>query len=109
MVLEDVANRAGPFVVVGARLDAERLRNRYLDVVDELAIPDRLEDPVRESQSEHVLHGLLAQVVIDAEDLSFVEVLLDHLLELTSRGEVVAERLLDDQPRPALGRATLAE
>src|ERR687893_269944 len=78
-------------------LDAERLRDRDLDVVDELAVPDRLEDPVRETQGQHVLDGLLAEVVVDAEDLVLREEPGDRLVEAPRRREVVAERLLDDQ------------
>jgi hypothetical protein len=55
--------------------DAHGLGDRDLHVVDELAVPDRLEDAVREPQREHVLHGLLAEVVVDPEDLALVEVL----------------------------------
>jgi hypothetical protein len=52
VVLEDVANRAGLLVEGGATLDADRLGDGDLDVIDELAVPDRLEDPVREAQRE---------------------------------------------------------
>ena len=46
-----------------------RLGHRDLHVVDVAAVPDRLEDPVAEPEDEQVLDGLLAQVVVDAEDL----------------------------------------
>ena len=104
VVLEDVADRAGLLVEGGAALDADRLGDGDLDVVDELPVPDRLEDAVREPQRQHVLHRLLAEVVVDPEDLALVEVLREQRVERAGRGEVVAERLLDDQPRPALRR-----
>jgi hypothetical protein len=44
-------------------------------VVDELAVPDRLEDPVREAERKHVLDRLLAEVVVDPEDLVLDEVI----------------------------------
>ena len=109
MVLEDVADRAGVLVVAGAGLDPDRLGDGDLDVVDELAVPDRLEDPVREAEREHVLDRLLAEVVVDPEDLVLAEVLEQRGRQLLCRGEVVAERLLDDEPRPAAVVATLAE
>jgi hypothetical protein len=37
-------------------------------VIDEVPVPDRLEDPVREPEDEDVLDRLLAEVVVDAED-----------------------------------------
>src|SRR5659263_693900 len=56
-----------------------------------------------------VLDRLLAQVVVDPEDLLLVEVLPQHRVELPGGFEIVAERLLDDQARPALRGAPLAE
>src|SRR6266540_4236505 len=109
VVLEDVANRTGLLVVARAALDPDRLSDGDLDVVDHLTVPDRLEDPVREAQGQHVLDRFLAEVVVDPEDLVLFEVLLDRAVELACRGEIVAERLLDDEPRPAFGAAPLAE
>ncbi len=109
MVLEDVADRAGGLVVARPALDPDRLGNRDLHVVDELPVPDRLEDPVREPQRIHVLDGLFAEVVIDPEDLVLLEVLPQHRVELAGRVEVVTERLLHDQSRPAGRGAALAE
>ena len=83
-------------------LDAERLGDGDLHVVDVAAIPDRLEDAVAEAEHQDVLDGLLAEVVIDPVDL-----VLAHHREssrrLSSRAdvEVGAERLLDDDAAPA--------
>ena len=85
MVLEDVADRARLLVVAGAPLDADRLGDGDLHVVDELPVPDRLEDAVGEPQRQHVLDGLLAEVVVDAEDLVLVEVLLEPSVQLARR------------------------
>ena len=99
-----------PLVVSPAALDADRLGDRDLHVVDELAVPDRLEDAVREAQREHVLDRLLAEVVVDAEDLALVEVLEQRSFSSRADSQVVAERLLDDQPHPALrfGRSPIS-
>jgi hypothetical protein len=79
-------------------------------VVDELPVPDRLEDSVREPERQHVLDGLLAEVVIDAKDLVLGEVLPVQQMGQLARGvEVVAERLLDHEPHPALIASPLAE
>ncbi len=100
MVLEDVADRTGTLVVARTSFDADRLGDGDLDVIDELPVPDRLEDAVGEAEGQHVLDRLLAQVMVDPEDLLLVEVLPEHRVELTRRCEVVAERLLDDEARP---------
>src|SRR5438477_668426 len=109
VVLEDVPDRACVFVVAGASLDPDLLGDGDLYVVDDLPVPDRLEHAVREAQREHVLHRLLAEIVVDPEDLALVEVLPEHLVELLRGGEVVTERLLDDQARPAGRAPALAE
>jgi hypothetical protein len=95
-------NRAGRLVERRAALDPDRLGDGDLHVVDELAVPDRLEDPVREAKREHVLHRLLAQVVVDAKDLALVEVAVKLVVEPARARPVGAEGLLDDQARPAL-------
>ena len=73
-------------------------------MVDVVAVPQRLEDAVGEAQGEDVLDGLLAEIVVDPVDL----VLPEHRGELGAerpRGvEVVAERLLDHDPCPAVAR-----
>ena len=95
MVLDEVAQRAGALVVAGARADADVLGGGDLHVVDEVAVPDRLEQRVGEAQRHQVLDRLLAEVVVDAEDLRLVEVLEHRLVLRAGRGEVVADRLLD--------------
>ena len=107
MVLEHVAHRAGFLVEGGAALDPDRLGHGDLHVVDELPVPDRLEDAVREPKRQHVLHRLLAQVVVDPEDLPLDEVPGELVVELACALAIVAEGLLDDQPRPAAGQSAL--
>ena len=66
----------GACVLVEGRpvADGERLRDVDLDVLDVVPVPDRFEQPVGEAQGEDVLRRLLAEVVVDPEDLLFVEV-----------------------------------
>ena len=70
-------------------------------MVDVAAVPDRLEDPVAEPEDQEVPDRLLAEVVIDPVDLRLAEDLADLAVEPDRRVEVVAERLLDDDPPPA--------
>src|SRR6185437_5174166 len=69
---------------------------------DEVAVPDRLEERVGEAEIEQVLHRLLAEVVIDAEDAILRKLLLQYLIERLRRGEITPKRFLDDHT-PALG------
>ncbi len=74
MILDHVAERPGAVVErAAAAFHAHGLGGRDLDVIDELPVQERLEDRVAEAEGQQVLHGLLAQVVVDAVDLMLVE------------------------------------
>ena len=92
--------RAGRLVEVGALPQPEGLRDVDLDVVDEVAVPDRLEQPVGEAERQDVLGRLLAEEVVDAEDLALVEGLVHLVVEPDGAVEVSAERLFHDHSRP---------
>ncbi len=90
---------ADGFVELGAVFDGEPLGHIDLDVIDELAVPDRLEQSVGEPEREDVLRGFLAEEVVDPEDLLLVESLVDGLIEFARAVQVDTERLLHDDPR----------
>ena len=75
-----------------------------------LAVPDRLEERVREPQVHDVLDRLLPQEVVDPEQPLLGNDRRQALVQLARRREVGAERLLDDEPRAladeALGAAS---
>ncbi len=100
VVLDDVAEGSGGLVEGAAAFDADGFGGGDLDVVDVVAVPDVLEDAVGEAEDEDVLDGLFAEVVVDAEDLVFVEDLVDFVVEGAGGVEVVAEGLLDDDADP---------
>src|SRR3990170_1888814 len=58
-----VSLRAGLFLETPASGDADVFDERDLDVIHVLAVPDRLEDGVREAEHQHVLHGFLSEGV----------------------------------------------
>ena len=99
---------AGGFVEARALLEAQRLRDVDLHVVDVVPVPDRLEEPVGEAEGEDVLRRLLAEEVVDAEDLLLVEDLVELGVERACGGEVGAEGLLHDDPA-ALHQAGVAK
>ena len=97
-----VAQRARCVVVPAAAFHTDRLGHRDLHIVDVAPVPDRLEHAVAEAEHQDVLHGLFAEVVIDAEDLVFAQGLAQVAVELLGRIEIDAERLLDDHTPPAM-------
>ena len=68
-----VAERAGGFVETTAVFDADGFRGGDLNVIDVIAIPERLDDVVGKAEDHHVLHGLFAEIVVDAVDLFLVQ------------------------------------
>ena len=98
--------RAGLLVEAAAALHAEGLGHGDLHALHVVPVPDRLEEGVGEAEDEEVLHRLLAQVVVDAEDGWLGEDGVERRVERLRRGEVAAEGLLDDHPRvPGAARA----
>ena len=90
---------AGALVEIGTLIQAQSLGDVDLDVVDEVAVPDRLEQTVGESERQNVLCRLLAEEVVDAEDLPFAERLVHEVVELDGAGQIGAERLLHHDAR----------
>ena len=70
---DHVLEGAGGLVEADAVVDREGLGHVDLDVVDVVPVPDGLEEPVGEAEGQDVLRRLLAQEVVDAEDLLLVE------------------------------------
>ena len=105
VVLDHVAQRAGAVVEAAALFHAELLGNGDLDVGDGFAPPQRFEQGVAEAQREQVLHGRLAQVVVDAEHLPFVEHRPHRGIDGAVGGEVVAQGLLQHDARGGCGQA----
>ena len=96
MALEHVAEDAGVFVVAAAVAYVEVFENGDLDVIDVVAVPERLEDGVAKAKYDEVLDGVFAEVVIDAEELVLVGAGVDGVVEITSGVEVCTEGFFDD-------------
>ena len=103
MVGHHVAQRSGLVVVTAALLHADGFGHGDLDMIDVAAVPDRLEDAVGEAKDQDVLDGLLAEVMVDAVDLLFVQDLPDLLVQVARRIIIVAEWFFDDDAPPAAG------
>ena len=95
VVLHDVTQRAHRVVERAPVLDTEVLGHRDLHRLHVSAVPERLEDRVREPQEHDVHHGFLAREVVDPEQLRFFDQPSQRGVELAGRRQVVTERLLD--------------
>jgi hypothetical protein len=81
-------------------LDTEALGHGDLHALHVVPVPDRLEEGVVEPEQQQVLHRLLAEIVVDAEDRRLLEGAVQRLVERARRSKVASERLFDHQPRP---------
>ena len=96
VVLHHVPASPGFLVVPGAGANALLLGHRELNVINVLRVPERLEHRIGEAQDQQVLHGLLSEVVIDPEDLRFLERTRQDFVDRPGAREVPAHRLLHD-------------
>jgi len=102
VVLEHVAQDPCLLVIPCPLLDAYRLGSRYLDMVDEVPVPDGLEYRVGETEHHYVLDRVLAQVMVYPEYLLLPEVRPDRLLQRAGAFKVAAVGFFYDYPRPPL-------
>mmetsp|Transcript_5741 Transcript_5741/g.13964 ORF Transcript_5741/g.13964 Transcript_5741/m.13964 type:complete len:240 (+) Transcript_5741:567-1286(+) len=87
-----------------AALRAEVLLERDPHASNVLRVEQRLEPGVPEAKKGQILYNLLAQIVVDAEDVVFRPDLPQVIHQLLSRRQIMAKRLLHDEPGEARGR-----
>src|SRR5262249_29957072 len=75
-----------------------------LNVVDMVAVPERLEDAVGEAQHQDVLDRFFAEEMVDPIDLIFGQYLEYPRVESLRRCKIVAEGVFDDHPPPSVFR-----
>src|SRR5260370_33275775 len=98
--MHDIAQRADVVVEAASVLDAEVLGHGDLDRCDVPTAPDRLEEGVREAPELDVEHRLLAEKVVDPQDLLLRGHRVQFTVELPGRAQVVPARLFDPPPTP---------
>ena len=99
MVLDHVAKAPCRIVELPPAIHTEGLCHGDLDITDVVAVPDRLKKGIRKPRVENVLCRLLAQVMVDTEDLPLIQNLVECPVQRFSRGLVMAERFLNHDTR----------
>ena len=102
MVLHHVAQGTGLIVVRAAAFHAERFGDGDLHVIDIFLVPERLENLVRKSQGQNVLDRLLAEVMVDAEYLPFIEHSGENGVQLLRAGQIASKRFFDNDALPGV-------
>ena len=75
MILHHVAQGSRLVVISAAMLYAHFFGHGDGHIVHITPVPNRLEERVSKTKGQNVLHRLFAQVMVDAENLRFVETL----------------------------------
>src|SRR5262249_43993289 len=73
VVLNDIADRACLVVERAATLDTEVLSHGDLHALNVIAVPERLKEIVCEPEEDEILDRSFSEIMIDAEDMLFVE------------------------------------
>ena len=100
MVLKHITQHTGLIIVVRAAADGAALGHADLHMIDVGGIPDRLKQRIGETEHEDVLHRLLAEIMVDAINLLFAEMVAEGLIQLPRRGQIAAKRFFDHQSSP---------
>jgi len=86
VVLHHVAQGPGMVVIAAPALDTQFLGDGDLHVVDQAGVPHGFQERVGEAERHQVLHRFLAEIVVDAEHLTFFERLAHRRVDRLGRG-----------------------
>ncbi len=99
VVLHHVAQRARLVVIARAAFQADGFCDGDLHMVDMGGVPQRLIERIGKAQRHQVLHGFLAEIMVDAEDLVFAENAAQRIVERHGGFQIAADRLFHDDAR----------
>ena len=98
VILHHVAQGSGLVVIAAAMLDAYRFGHGDGHIVHITPVPDGLEERIGETEGQNVLHRFFAQVMVNAENLRFVEIGREHAIQLPGGFQVIADRFFHHNP-----------
>lgn len=104
MILQHVAHGSGAVVIGTTVFHTEGFVDADLHVLDVPAAPHRLEQRIGKTQRHQVLHGLLAQVMVDTKHLCFAEHPADGRVDRLSRSQRMADGFFQHDAAPRVGQ-----
>ena len=99
MVLHHVPHGARLVIIGTTPAHAHGFGHRDLDVIDMARVPQRLEQYIGEAHRHQVLNRLFPEVVVDAVDLAFREMLGQRRVQRHRAFKVTAKGFFDHDPR----------
>jgi hypothetical protein len=73
VILHNIPDGAGLILERSSTLNSEVFGHRDLHALDLIAVPERLQECILETEKDHVMHRPFSQVMIDAENMFLVE------------------------------------
>jgi hypothetical protein len=101
----------GPRCIIeaAARAHVDLLRSGDLHVIDIMVVPSRLDHRIGEPRHENVAHGVLAEEVVDAEELALLGASKNTRVQLLRGGQIVTEGLLYRDPAKSISLVQKAD
>src|ERR1700735_4271933 len=98
MVLNNIADGAGLIVERAPALDTKVFSHGDLHALYIIAIPERLRECVGKTEDHHVVYRPLTQIMVDPENLAFIEMFEKNFIEVLRGCQIMTEGLLDNDP-----------
>src|SRR3978361_2136733 len=98
MVLDYVADGACSIIKTSPALHAEVLRHGDLHTLDVCTGPERFYKSISKAKRHHVIYCPLAEVVVNAEDVTFVEGSKQNGVQRLTQGQLARPRPFDTEP-----------
>ncbi len=85
-------------VIAAAMPHTYLFRNRYLDMIDILPVPERFKECIAETEGQNILYGLFAKKMVYAKDLPFFIQLTQSAIQITGGFKVSAKGFFHNHP-----------
>src|ERR1700722_1513667 len=99
MVLDNVADGSSLIVKTSSALYTEVLRHRDLNALDVVAVPKGFDKRIGKAERQHIVYCSLAKIMVNTEDVSFVEGRKQNLVQFLRRRQIMPEWFLYDDLR----------
>ena len=102
MILKHISQDTGLVIVIASSPHLDLFGNGDLNMIDIVAVPNRLKNGVPKAEHQHILDRFFTEVVIDSVDLIFTKGLVDRFVELFCGRRIGAEWFLDNDSAIAI-------
>src|SRR3989338_2756062 len=109
MILPHVAQRSDLIIKRPPSFYADFFPQANIHPLNELTAPKMLQKRIGKAESENVLHGFFAHIVIHSENLIFFEKRHHFLIQFFRRMYIASKRFFHKHPRPTAIAAQMSD